>query len=310
MKAASLKVGVRSLGIVMLGATLAHCRPPTAGEPNRESVNAASASSGIEAPGLPSPALSSSAARPTQFDGGPPWCANLASLPPDSNRNERSRRFLCVQLSMSQDQVRGLLGPPDQVERRAEGDLFWRYAGAGPKGAEAVGYVAFGPSNEVTSIQTPIPRMTPQVHRANRAVPSPAGMRCDLQGVAWKRDALRARVILRNNGKSVFRFQHDHTAIKFNLLVSIFDDHDVLIAEQDWGLLHSPYGDMVELVIAPGGESGEDVTFPPMMDGEIRHLAPGHYSLQVAFPFHPGEFYASDRVPFVVVGSGGKPPTR
>ena len=51
------------------------------------------------------------------------------------------------------------------------------------------------------------------------------------------------------------------------------------------------------------------MTFLPMTEGEIRHLAPGRYSLQVAFPFDQGEFYASDKVPFVVPGSGGAPPT-
>lgn len=107
-------------------------------------------------------------------------------------------------------------------------------------------------------------------------------------------------VALRNTGKNEFRFRHDHTAIKFDLVVTIFDEQGGVVGEQDWNMLHSPYGQYLELVIPPGGESSSDMRLLPMHDGQVLHLAAGRYSLQVAFPFHNAEHYASERVPFVV----------
>lgn len=140
----------------------------------------------------------------------------------------------------------------------------------------------------------------PTVQRAQNVVVPPEGMVCELSGVSWSGSAILAHVCLRNTGKNEFRFKHDHTAIKFNLLVTVYDDKGGVVGKQDWNMLHSPYGEYIELVIPSGGESSSDVTLLPMRNGQILHLAPGRYSLQVAFPFHNYEYSASERVPFVV----------
>ena len=276
------------IGVVILGALILRCPAQGTG------------GSAPEAPPSAPPSASAHDEAPV-FDG-PNRCTTLSPLPANPDLDERDRRFSCVRLSMNKTQVKALLGPPDDIQRDQGRDgtrrETWHYNAGGSKGSESVGYVEFNPL--VTSIHTPIHIPRPTVHRASRAVASPNGMICELRGVSWDGNAIHANVTLRNTGKSEFRFRHDHTAIKFNLLVTLFDHRGEVFGEQQLNGLHSPYGDWIELVIPASGQSSESVTILPMNHGQILYLKPGRYSLQVAFPFENREYFASDRVPFVV----------
>lgn len=273
------------LGVLILGALLLGCPPHRTGD----APPTASSEPGAQLSAPPRRLVS---------------CDKLAPARGNLSLEERSDRFRCVLLSMTPDQVRAVLGPADKVEQHRDYDgaerVTWRYKGAGPEGAVPVGYIEFGESDGVTAIQAPVYVPAPTVHRDQKTVVSPEGMVCELSGVSWSDRVIAAQVVLRNTGRNEYRFRHDHTAIKFNLLVTVHDDKGGVVGQQRMILLHSPYGEEVELVIPPGGQSSESMTLLPMRDGQILYLAPGRYSLQVAFPFHNNEYFASDRVPFIV----------
>ena len=210
-------------------------------------------------------------------------------------------------------QVRQLLGPPDEI-RTQQPDrswavgaaVAWAYGVLAPGGFARTGLVLLDERQRVLAIRSPVEQGLVRpgaraIALSDEAVRSPAGMSCRLAQVARDQYGITAEVKLINAGSEAFRFAHDHTFVRMNLVVELFSSKKELLSRQDMLSYHSPFGsDRAQwpvLTIAPFGEHSEQVHLNSGWR-EFGPLPAGRYFVRVAFPFENDKFFPSNLVPF------------
>jgi len=209
---------------------------------------------------------------------------------------------------MTEREVLNILGRPDQV--RAKGDLGivaekyrWVYGIDNSGEFPHIGAVVFGTDSTVLMIYCPSRSIDKRLYISmpfsEEPQSAPSGMRCEIDEVSIDSESNGhyIRVSLVNGGGSDFRFAHDHTGIRFQLVLELYDKEKRLILQEPIFGYHSPCtSDQSEwpvLVVPAGGRISEDVPiwWRDVNDGVP---APGMYYVRVGFPFESGKYYASN----------------
>ena len=247
----------------------------------------------------------SCAHRPVPFTPEPQYASSL---------EDRRELLMHVKKGMSEKDVIGILGKPDEVrlKRRAPwyvgAEFEWAYGSPAPGAFALVGLVIFDKNAKVFIVDPathPSPCHAPR-SSADEPVPSRDGMICVLGSIKRNKSGwIVARVKLVNNGKKTFRYKHDNTGIVFNLIEDIYDRKGVLVFREYWYRSHSPYSlDRAEwpvMVIPPGKNLSEK--FHPLVGtgtGMLGKLARGKYYLRVAFPSDRGKYCPSNLIEFEI----------
>ncbi|MHC5056926.1 MAG: M56 family metallopeptidase [Planctomycetota bacterium] len=258
-----------------------------------------------------------------------------AALAPEDNASvdqshlaEKRMFFGQISEGMSAEEVRRILGPPDEVRpgdvgakwpameggqlvHRDEGAR-WAYGVQQPGFFATIGVAVLGRDGNVLGTVPAVSRgraaSTSKVPFSEEATPTLLGMSCRLSRVVEEGGQLKTRVTLRNDGTLPFAHRHDNTAIYFDLVLAIYDSRGVLVSTYDARLSHSPYSfdpaEMPVLVIPPRGEKHEDISFEGRVyRPDLGPLVPGTYYLRVAFPFEKGKYHFSNAVEFTIAST-------
>jgi len=216
------------------------------------------------------------------------------------------------------DEVRRVLGEPDEIRREGEKLPWivgaaeeWAYGVLGGEGGfAAAGLVLIDAERKVLMTQLPgssgsLRTGADSVAAGSEAISSPTGMRCRLELIRTDGDGVVVKVVLENRGRQPFEFPHDHTGIGGNLVTELFDADGRLLCRSDAMTWHSPYepdpAKWPVLAIEPGGSAGAEVRLGSRWS-EFGRLPAGRYAVRVAFPFEEGAFYPSNRVAFELGG--------
>ena len=224
---------------------------------------------------------------------------------------ETRRATLCsVRAGMTEDQVLEILGKPDEVRARGEVGAVaekyrWVYGTDREGQFPRVGSVMFGDDDKVCMVHCPS-RVAEQMLPANTWPPflehpqkTSSGMYCSIDKVFRNPEFDNAhymRVSLVNSGQSKFSYRHDHTGIRFSLMVEVYDADRILLLREPLHTHHSPRSadpsQWPVLKVPPGSRVSEDVPiwWKDVNDGALH---PGVYYIRVAFPFEKSKFYRS-----------------
>ncbi len=223
---------------------------------------------------------------------------------------------------MTEGQVLEVLGKPDEVRIKGELGIVaekyrWVY-GIEKKGQfPRVGSVIFGANDTVHKIGCPargIPFMLPKwvAPFSESAQKTPSGMYCKIDNVFRNPklyDFPYIRVSLVNSGKSEFSYRHDHTGIRFSLILEVYDAEKTLLLREALYAYHSPHtppgSQRPVLRVLPGSRVSEDVPiwWRGVSDGV---LYPGVYYVRVAFPLERNTFYGSNLAKWELTGTLGE----
>ncbi len=213
---------------------------------------------------------------------------------------------------MSAAEVRRLLGPPAEIRTQQPDRSWivgaaaaWTYGVLAPGGFARSGLVLMDERQRVLSIRSPVERglvrpLATAIPLSDKAVASPAGMICRLAAAIPDEHGVTAEVALLNTGSQPFRFAHDHTFVKFNLVVELYNADKELLSREDMLSYHSPHSSDQSkwpvLTIAPGGERSERVQLGSGWR-EFGPLPAGRYFVRVAFPFENTALFPSNLLP-------------
>lgn len=240
--------------------------------------------------------------------------SELAPTAPSSDLDALRERIVRTAEGAPADEVRRVLGEPDEIRREGEklpwtvgASEEWAYGVIGGKGGfAAAGLVLLDAERRV--FMTLVPSRSGSlragadgVAAADAAAPCPSGMCCRLELVRPDGDGVVVKVTLVNGGDQRFAFPHDHTGIGGNLVTELFDADGRLLCRTDRLTWHSPYepdpARWPVLTVEPGRSAGEEVRLGSRWS-EFGRLPAGRYTVRVAFPFEEGVFCPSNRVAF------------
>lgn len=249
-----------------------------------------------------------------------------------SELEAKRRQFEKVWVGMTEEQVREIMGEPDETYIQGKDRLSsptrqpvsflwgteyqWAYGAPRFGGLATIGIVSFGTDRRVVYVKSPIQDqfMRPGVDKvplSDEAIPTPAGVRCQLSHApsrsekrngcgeelpAYRHHWVRATLI--NEGKEPFSCGWN--AFGFLFVIEILDDNKIPVSRFDRAPLQSGLPPAPCSLPAGGQESTN--LFAWSRAGELGGPSPGTYYVRVLFTGEDGKLYPSNMLKLVVPG--------
>lgn len=153
------------------------------------------------------------------------------------------RDLLCtVMPGMNEKQVQDILGPPDGIRGNERiGYMYekyrWVYGTLSKGGFPRIGSVLFDTHALGFSVDCPsrpfhesLPLI--RIPLSDKPQPDPFGVRCEISAPDKSSSNPRISMSLVNKGEKQFRYPHNHTGIRFSIVVEVYDANKTLILQE------------------------------------------------------------------------------